>query len=254
MKTLIVANWKCNPVTFKEAKYLLISIQKIKSLARNLEVVVCPPFVYLSGLQNKFKNFKLGAQNCFWEEKGAFTGEVSAKMLKDIGCKYVIVGHSERRRYFLETYEIINKKLKIAIENKLKPILCVGETQEERTKGLVAKILNSQINIALRGIKAKDGKQIIIAYEPVWAIGTGNNCLPKDAQQVRLLIKKIITQKFSRVLANRLAILYGGSVNSSNGVYYIKEAGFQGLLVGGASLDPKEFIRLLNSIQGKLLR
>lgn len=245
MKPLLVGNWKCNPKTLKGAKLLFNSIKRGLKKIRKVEVVICPPFVYLPSLG---RGLAFGSQDCFWEEKGPYTGEVSPTMLKGLGLKYVILGHSERRRYFGETDEIVNKKIKAAILAKLNPIFCIGETKKEREKGQTEKILKSQIKNGLRKIFRKKVKSLAVAYEPVWAIGTGKPCDIEEAQKMGLLIRKIIAKKYSLSLAKNLRILYGGSVNSKNARDYIKEANFQGLLVGGASLDPKEFIKIAIAI------
>jgi triosephosphate isomerase len=241
MKPLIVANWKCNPSNFKDAKRLFTSVTKAIKNLKNIEIVICPPFIYLPyliELSCYTLKPKVGAQDCFWEEKGAFTGEVSAKMLKNLGCDYVIVGHSERKKYFAETNEMVNKKLKAALKAKLKPILCIGETEKEREAGRTFKVLREQLKRALNRINIQSLRDLIIAYEPVWAIGTGKPCRIKEAMEANFFIKKIV---------KKIPILYGGSVNSKNASNYIKESKFQGLLVGGASLNPKEFIKIVKS-------
>jgi triosephosphate isomerase len=206
-KIFIVANWKMNPQSFKKAKKLFDSIKRgIKN--NNVEVVICPPFIFLPLLKTN------GAQDCFWEGRGAYTGEISPLMLKKLGVKYVIVGHSERRKYFKETNEMINKKLKAALKIGLNPILCVDKI--------------SQI--------PKGAKNLIIAYEPLFAIGTGKSCSWKKAKEMK--------NKIQKVLSKDVKILYGGSVNSQNASDYIEQAGFQGLLIGNASLDAKEFIKI----------
>lgn len=233
MKNLIVANWKMNPVSKKEA---LDIFEGIKNMAgENAEVVVCPPFVYLSEL----KGLAIGAQNIYFEEKGAFTGEVSVAMLKDLGVEYVIIGHSERRKYFSETDEIINKKIKATLEAGLKVIFCIGETLEEMEAGRKEEVLERQLKAGLDRIT--DFANINIAYEPVWAIGTGNNCDVNEAKEALEFIKKNISAE--------TRILYGGSVKSENSAGYIREAGFNGLLVGGASLNPEEFIKIIKSAE-----
>jgi len=227
MKPLIVANWKMNPQNLQGAKLLFDSVANgIKNL-KNVEIVICPPFLYILNLKSQILNLKLGAQDCFWEEKGAFTGEVSPKMLKDLGwCDYVILGHSERRKYLKETDEMINKKIKAALKSDLTPILCIENISQlkKRTKDLLR----------------KEQKKLIIAYEPVFAIGTGKPCTPEKAKEMKTAIKKIIDKD--------IPIIYGGSVNSQNVTDYIKMAGFQGLLVGGASLDSEEFIKLAKNV------
>ena len=244
MKSLIIANWKCNPTTLKEAKQLFDSMKNRVRNIKEVEVIICPPFIYLSELfdflgRGKKSQIKLGAQNIFWEEKGAFTGETSPSMLKDLGCRYVIIGHSERRRYFAETDEMINKKIKAALEIKLKPIFCFGETGKERKTGKTFRVLKLQIKNGLKGISKDNLKKLILAYEPIWAIGTGKSCGILEARAVNLFIKKI----------SNLPVLYGGSVNSKNAAGYIREAQFQGLLVGGASLNPKEFIEIIRAVK-----
>ncbi|MDI6591387.1 MAG: triose-phosphate isomerase [Patescibacteria group bacterium] len=252
-KPLVVANWKMNPSTLAKAKKLFNSIKEGIRKVRNVEIVICPPFLYLPQLVEflyrcRKSQLNLGAQDCFWKEKGAFTGEISPLMLKNIGCQYVIIGHSERRRHFNETDEMINKKIKAALKAKLKPIFCVGETGEEREREETSKILKSQIENGLNKISKKEIKNIVIAYEPVWAIGTGKPCDPDEAMRMSLLIRKIIAQIYSRSISEALPTLYGGSVDSKNAAKYIKEARMNGLLVGGASLSSKEFIKILKAI------
>ena len=239
MKSIIIANWKMNPVTIRKAETLfnlvergIKNIKKIyPELSRRIEVVICPPFIYLSTLgASAFAKgcggLALGSQNVFWEEKGAFTGEISPKMLKDLGCQYVILGHSERRKYVQETDEMINKKIKKVLKAQLKPILCVDNV--------------SQVKKGLKGVLKKDLKKLILAYEPIWAIGTGKACSLDKAKNMK--------NKIQRILGNEVKILYGGSVNSKNAAHYIKQAGFQGLLIGSASLNPKEFIKIIKTI------
>ena len=221
-KPLIVANWKCNPDNLVKAKKLFNVVKKGIGAVKRVEVVVCPPFVYLS----KLSGLTLGAQNCFWEDEGAFTGEISPFMLKDIGCKYVIIGHSERRRYFKETCAMVNKKLKAALTNNLKPILCVDSI--------------NQVKRGLKGISKKEIKKIVIAYEPIFAIGTGKACSISKAKKMNFSIRKI--------LGETVTILYGGSVNPKNAKDFIEKAQFQGLLIGGASLNPKEFVKIIKKV------
>ncbi|MBU2539887.1 triose-phosphate isomerase [Patescibacteria group bacterium] len=258
MKSLIVANWKCNPTTLKEAKGLFDSVKKallrqrlrtgegIKNI-KNVEVVLCPPFIYLSSFKFQVSSFKLGAQNCFWEEKGAYTGEISPLMIKNLGIEYVIVGHSERRKYFRETDEEINKKIKKALSVGLKIILCVGETTEEKEQGKKQQVLIAQIEKALDRIPRDEMKNISVAYEPVWAIGTGNNCSTDETMKSIISIRQIITRLYNRETADKVRIIYGGSVNGENSGSYLKESLANGLLVGGASLKPEEFIKIVRS-------
>ncbi len=255
METIIVANWKMNPQSLPKAKELFNSvrnwIKKNSNILQSVRIIICPPFVYLESISKllKTKNFRLkvelGAQNLFWEEKGAFTGEISPKMLKNLGVKYVIVGHSERRKILGESDEMINKKLKAAIKAKIKPILCIGETFEERKRGKTFKVLKNQLTKSLTHLTTQPLNYLILAYEPIWAIGTGNPCKPEDAKEVLLFLRKF-TQPLFRSITQTL-ILYGGSVNSKIAKDYIK-IGFDGLLVGGASLKKTEFVEIIKDI------
>lgn len=242
MKSLIIANWKMNPASQKEAKALFEGIKKgIKNV--KTEVVVCPPFVFLPLL----KGLMLGAQNVYFEEKGAFTGEISASMLKDLKIEYVIIGHSERRKYFLETDEIVNKKVKKALSFNLKPIFCIGETAEERDSNKKTEVLERQLKEGLKNVTKEEMRKIAVAYEPVWAIGTGNNCSVDETMSSVLFIRKVISKLYNREIADNTRILYGGSVKSDNSGLYIKNAGANGLLVGGASLNAEEFVKIIKS-------
>ncbi|MBI2626008.1 MAG: triose-phosphate isomerase [Candidatus Nealsonbacteria bacterium] len=215
MKPLIVANWKMNPATLEEAKNLFDQVKETGA-------VICPPFVYLSALRAN------GAQDCFWEEKGAFTGEISAQMLKDLGVEYVILGHSERRKYQKETDEIISKKIKAALGAGLKVILCIDRISQ--IKKDLQEIENWKLKI----------ENLTVAYEPLFAIGTGKACPPERAEKMKIAVKKF--------LGPDTPVLYGGSVNSQNAGEYVKDAGFDGLLVGGASLKPVEFIDIIKNV------
>lgn len=223
-----------NPVSKKEAEEIFNGIKKGVN-GTTSEVVVCPPFLYLSEL----KGLMLGAQNIFFEDKGAFTGEISGAMLKDLGAEYVIIGHSERRKYFGETDEIVNKKIKKALDVGLKVIFCIGETAEERDAGKKNEVLKRQTQDGLKDIVDIDN--INVAYEPVWAIGTGNNCSVEETKESLDFIRQFV-KKDTR-------ILYGGSVKSENSGEYIKSAGANGLLVGGASLNPEEFVKIVKSAE-----
>ena len=244
MKTLIIANWKCNPVSQKEAENIFDSVKNGVKGASG-EIIICPPFVYISLL----KGLTLGAQNCFYEEKGAFTGEISATMLKDLGAEYVIIGHSERRKYFQETDEIINQKIKKALDAGLKIIFCIGETAEERDSGKKNEVLEKQIKKGLNGISNFKFKisNLVVAYEPVWAIGTGNNCSIEETKQSIEFIQE--TLALSGAEGQNIRVLYGGSVKSENSGAYIKDAGANGLLVGGASLNAEEFVKIVKSAE-----
>ena len=223
-----------NPNSQEEVKNIFEGIKTgVKGL--NSEVVVCPPYIYLPLL----KGLPVGAQNIYFEEKGAFTGEISVAMLKDLGVEYVIIGHSERRKYFGETDETVNKKIKMALNAGLKVIFCVGETAEERDAGKKNEVLQRQTQEGLKDIL--EINNVNVAYEPVWAIGTGNNCGVDETKESIDFIRKFVRPK--------TRILYGGSVKSENSGEYIKNAGANGLLVGGASLKAEEFVKILKSTE-----
>ncbi len=249
-KILIVANWKMNPKTRNGARVLLEAVKENIKGVKTVQVVICPPAVFLPVLvasvstRKSYGGFAFGAQNCHWEVSGAFTGEISAGMAADSGAEYVILGHSERRQFMGETDEIINLKIKAACKAKLKPILCVGEKANEEM-GLV---VEQQLIAALAGLSVNQMKDMIVAYEPVWAIGTGNNCSPDNALSAALVIRKTITKLYSRFLAEKVPVLYGGSVNGQNDISYITQARMDGLLVGGASLDAGEFVKIVKNV------
>ena len=256
-KFLLVANWKMNPASIKEAKDLFTSVKRgLKKLRpKRVEVVICPPFVYLSNFKFQISNFKLGSQDCFWQEKGAFTGEIAPSQLLDLGCQYVILGHSERRRYLGETDEIVNKKIKAVIGAGLFPILCIGENLEQRRRGETKRVLEHQLTFGLRGISQFmiRNSQLGIAYEPIWAISTSKNRKDCPAQEIHimsLLIRKILIKKYKNQGADKIRILFGGNVNSENARIYCKEAKVQGFLVGSASLNPQEFLKIIKIIEG----
>lgn len=241
---LVVANWKCNPQTLKEAKQLFNSVKNLpRSDLGKVEVVICPPFVYLSSLNLQDSGLKLGAQDCFWEQKGPFTGKISVLMLKDLGVEYVILGHSEVRALG-ETDSQINRKLKTALDRGLKPILCVGE--KEKTSKTTPII--EQLRAAVSGIRKEKLQNILIGYEPVWAIGSGNPCPVSRAKMVKIAIDRALKEFFGSEIKDQIPVLYGGSVDSEIAKRYIVEGQMQGLLVGGASLEPKEFTKIVKSV------
>lgn len=233
-----MANWKMNPNSQKEAKEIFDAIRD-GSRGINAEVVVCPPSVYLYASGFGEGVIAMGAQNIYFEDKGAFTGEISAGMLKDLGIEYVIVGHSERRKYFGETDEVVNKKIKKALEVGLKVIFCIGETAEERDAGEKEEVLQGQVREGLKDVV--DISNVSVAYEPVWAIGTGKNCGIEETKASIDFIRQFLKKDTK--------ILYGGSVKSENSGSYIKEAGANGLLVGGASLNAEEFVKIIKSAE-----
>ena len=240
MKNLIVANWKMNPNSQKQAEEIFSGI-KNGAEDTTTEVVVCPPFVYLPLL----KGLPLGAQNIFYLGGPALTTGISGAMLKDLGVEYVIIGHSESRKYLKETDEIVNKKIKEAISVELKQIFCVGETDQDREAGKQEEVVEKQIKEGLKDVS--DILGMVIAYEPVWAIGTGKACGAEDAQKMKTFIEKVISEMYGADVLKEVRILYGGSANSKNSSSYLKEAGYNGLLVGGASLDAEEFVKIIKS-------
>ncbi len=248
MKLLVIANWKMNPLTEKEVKRLFTSIKKGLKGRKNIEIVICPPFPYLSIINNLLSSIKLGAQDCFWKDKGPYTGEVSPQMLENIGCKYVIVGHSERRETFKETDEMVNIKIKEILKAKLQPIFCIGETEEEKKAGKTFHVLEREIKKGLDKISKKEIEKVIIAYEPIWAIGTKKACEENEVMTVALFIKKLVSRLYNKKVASNIKIIYGGSVDSKNASDYLRESKMQGLLVGGASLNSKEFIKIIKSL------
>ncbi|MBM3254436.1 MAG: triose-phosphate isomerase, partial [Candidatus Omnitrophica bacterium] len=228
----------------------------ISALLKNLkdvvdiEIAVCPPFTSLSFARKLLdgSNIKLGGQDLFWKEEGAFTGEISSKMLKDVGCEYVIIGHSERRQHFGETNETVRKKIKKALENGLKPIFCIGETLKEREDGKTEKVLDIQIREALNDLNKNQLNELVIAYEPVWAIGTGKVATETQAQEAHRFIRNLLGELFGETIKNSVRIQYGGSVKPENITAIIQQQDVDGALVGGASLNADYFTRIvLNS-------
>lgn len=230
------------PSSLKEAKRI---VGEIKTKA-----IICPPFVYLAELSSKFKKMSFGVQDLFWEEKGAYTGEISAAMAKNIGAKYAIVGHSERRKYLGETDEMINKKIKNALNNNLKVIFCIGE-QERDIEGSYLYFIKNEIEAGLQGIPRKLFKNLIIAYEPIWAIGKKGKDAdkPEDVFQMSIYIRRILLGIIGKELSRSIPILYGGSVEPENTENLLKEGGVQGFLVGHASLVPRDFNKILKIAQ-----
>ncbi len=248
MKKLIIANWKCNPATLREAQKMFLALMAgVKS--SKAEVVICPPFVYLTEAAKIFKagRIKLGAQNCFFTESGPYTGEVSPLMLKNIGVKYVILGHSERVMILGETNEMTAKKVKAALAAGLRPIVCVGEDLAEKSRGQTFQIIEKELQENLALLAKNQIKEVVIAYEPLWAISTtGNsqNCSADEALTVILFLRKLLSKMVGPKASRVLPILYGGSADSKNVKDYLQSEAISGLLVGGASLNVKEFLRI----------
>lgn len=229
--------------TLKEGEELVNSLKRDLYDVDAADIVVCPPYTLLSYLADMLEssNIALGAQDLHWEAEGAFTGEVSAKMLKDAGCSYVIIGHSERRQFFAETNETVNRKLFAALKNDLTPIVCVGENLNQREKGLTFDIIREHLEEGLKTLKEDEAEKIIIAYEPVWAIGTGKVATPEQAQEVHKYIRDWLTQAYGEKAAESIRLQYGGSVKPENIAGLISKEDIDGALVGGASLDAKSF-------------
>ncbi len=245
-RPLIAANWKMHK-TVQEAKSFVAALQPKIATVRERDVLICPPFPLIHAVDQARKEtpILLGAQNMYFEEKGAFTGEVSGPMLKDLHCEFVILGHSERRWVFGETDELINKKVLAAVTHGLIPILCVGEKLEEREKNLTEQVILNQMDLGVKNVPENVIGTMVIAYEPVWAIGTGRNASAKDAHDAIALIREFIHSRFGSGAADKLRILYGGSVKPDNMATYMHEEGIDGALVGGASLDPESFAKLV---------
>jgi triosephosphate isomerase len=248
MRNVVIAgNWKMNN-DLKESEKLIVELKNLlKNEKPNCDVIVCPPFTSLSEASKLVSGsqIKLGAQNMHFEENGAFTGEISASMLNSVGCEYVIIGHSERRHIFGESDEVINKKIKKALAAGLKPIFCVGELLEERENGTTNDVVKRQVLRGLDGISAEDMKNIIVAYEPVWAIGTGKTASPAQAQEVHEFIRDLIEITYSLEVANDLVIQYGGSVKPDNAKELISQKDIDGALVGGACLKADSFLGII---------
>ncbi|MGB9696577.1 MAG: triose-phosphate isomerase [Ignavibacteria bacterium] len=250
-KKLIAGNWKMNK-TLSDSKLLIQEIKegvnKIK--LHNVEVVICPPFTSLPLASELLKGsvVKVGAQNVFHKDFGAYTGEISAPMLKDSGCEYVIIGHSERRQYFNETNHLINLKVKNVLQNNLKVILCVGETLGERESNLHIKVVDEQVTLGLKEINQEAMRNVIIAYEPVWAIGTGKTATPEQAEEMHKEIRTSLSNLYGDEIANQTLILYGGSVNETNSYNLFKMPNIDGGLIGGASLKAESFLKIIQSI------
>ncbi|MCK5219608.1 triose-phosphate isomerase [bacterium] len=247
MRTPIIAgNWKLN-YKQEQAGDLARQIVEATREVSDVEVVLCPVYTSLETVRRIVEHspVKLGAQDMFWEESGAFTGEVSASLLKDAGCSLVIIGHSERRQYFNETNETVNRKVKAALTAGLIPIMCVGETLPEREAGKVESVISDHLLNGLAGLSSEEISKIIIAYEPVWAIGTGKNATPDQAQEVHLLIRKLLAKVSDSKTAEKVRIQYGGSVKPDNIKALMAQPDIDGALVGGAGLKAETFVPLV---------
>lgn len=243
---LLAGNWKMYK-TISESVALVNELKKSCAGIGDREILVCPPAISLAVVNEIVKgtNVFLGAQNLHWEQQGAFTGEVSGPMLKEAGCQYVIVGHSERRQYFGETDESVNKKMKAAFRFGLIPIVCVGETLQEREDNSAFKVVERQIKIGIAGLSPQEMTKLVIAYEPVWAIGTGKTATPQQAQEMHAFIRKLIAEMYGKESAEKIRILYGGSIKPDNIDSLMAQTDIDGGLVGGASLKAEDFTRIV---------
>ena len=244
-KKIVAGNWKMNMTPAQSVE--LINTLKDKINTTEVDVVVCPPFVCLPAVLDAVKgtNIAVGAQNMHFEEKGAFTGEIAPNMLVELGVKYVVLGHSERRQYFAETNETVNKKVLKAIEHNLVPIICVGESLAEREQGVTIDLVRLQTKVALKDVKAEDAKKVVIAYEPIWAIGTGKTATSAQAEEVCKAIREVVAEVYGKEVADEVRVQYGGSVNAGNANELFNMGNIDGGLVGGASLK-EEFTSIVN--------
>ena len=247
-KKVIAGNWKMNMLPNEAMKFIEDLAPLVKDTKN--EVILCVPYtdLFYALLTVQGTNIKIGAQNMHFEEKGAYTGEISAKMLKSINVEYVIIGHSERRQYFNETDETVNLKIKSALANNLKPIVCVGETLQQREEGKTTEIIKNQIKQAFNDLTNEQVRNIIIAYEPIWAIGTGKTATAEDANNVIKSIRKQVEDLYGSDVAENIIIQYGGSVKSANAEDLLNTSDIDGALVGGASLDAEEFAQIVNKV------
>lgn len=244
-KPLMAGNWKMNK-TIPEAVAMVKELKGKIADVKDVDVLLCPVFTALYPVANEVKgsNINVGAQDLFWEAKGAFTGEVAPNMITDAGCSFVIIGHSERRQYFGETNETVNKKIKAALASGLIPVVCVGETLKEREDNVTFKVIESQVREGIKDLSKEEAAKVVIAYEPVWAIGTGKTATPDQAQEVHAFIRKVYGEMYGDV-AEGTRILYGGSVKPSNVSELMKKEDIDGGLVGGASLKAEDFEALV---------
>ena len=250
---LLAANWKMN-MARKDANDLVNELMAQVSDVKDRDIAICPPFHLLADIEKLVegrRNVYLGAQDLYWKDSGAFTGEVSAPMLLDVGCRMVIVGHSERRAMFGETDETCAAKVAAAVSHNLIPILCVGESLAQREEDKTAEVVTGQLRGALKGLEIKDGSQLVIAYEPIWAIGTGKTPTAADVEEVHAAIRKALAKKLGKATANKMRILYGGSVKPSNAAELLALPDVDGALIGGASLKAADFIGIAENACSK---
>lgn len=249
-RKIVAGNWKMNK-TFQEAEDLVAAIadrMEVMETAHQ-DVILCPPYVYLEMATDIAEDsvFGIGAQNINENDSGAYTGEISGRMLESMDVEYCIIGHSERRKYFSEDHSLLSRKVDAALRNNIRPIFCCGEVLSDREAGQHFEVVKHQLDESLFHISAEEFQQVIIAYEPVWAIGTGVNATPAQAQEMHAFIRELISLKYGPVLAGETSILYGGSCNSSNACELFSQPDVDGGLIGGASLNPDEFLKIVTS-------
>ena len=249
-RTVIAGNWKMN-FTPSEAKAFIEEIKPMVAGKDNCDIIFCAPYVTISAAMDAAKgsNIKIGAENVHYEQKGAYTGEVSAKMLREIGVEYVIIGHSERRQYFAETDTTVNLRTKAALAAGMKVILCLGEVKEQRLSGITREVVSMQTKLDLEGVSAEDLKNVIIAYEPVWAIGTGLTATPEQAEETCSQIRDALAEIYGREAAEGVTIQYGGSMNDANAAELLAKPNVDGGLIGGASLVAAKFTAIVDAAQ-----
>ena len=253
MRTPIIAgNWKMNKTIGEALDFFKVLDQELQQFSgtEKLEIVIAPPYTAINKIAEFLKDssIKISAQNMFWEDAGAFTGEISAPMLKDAGAKYIIIGHSERRQFFNETESTVNKKIKAALKHNIIPIFCIGETLAERETEKIESVISTQLTGGLIDLTANDITKIVIAYEPVWAIGTGKTATKEQAEEVHLMIRQMLAKQFGQANADVIRILYGGSVKPNNTKELLSQPNIDGALIGGASLKPEDFIGIIKSV------
>lgn len=246
-KPIVAGNWKMHNNSVETRSLVQKIVQMSQKIVKDCEVIIAPPFTSIACAVEEAKNssIQIGGQNMFWEDKGAFTGEISGPMLKEIGCSHVIIGHSERRQFFGETDDTVNRKIKSALRNSLIPICCVGETLNERETGATLNVLRKQLVDGLKDLSIENPARFIMAYEPVWAIGTGKTAAPEQAQEVHAFLRSELALLMGENFAQRTRILYGGSVKPQNARDLFERADIDGGLIGGASLKAEEFLGII---------
>jgi len=253
-KKILAANWKMNLTHSEAESYLQSFVNEIRDFS-DVDVVIIPPFTAIPAAlmaSERMQTIRIGAQNMHWEKSGAFTGEVSATMLRALYVRYVILGHSERRSLFGETDEIVNRKVKAALDAGLRPIFCIGESLHERDSDQFKQVLESQIRKGLEGVASRDLTEVVLAYEPCWAIGTGRTATPAQAEEAHAFIRSVLAALSDGATAERIRIQYGGSVKPDNVESLMREKNIDGLLVGGASLDPRSFAQIIRSTEAAM--